>query len=1140
MQSVSVRHALIALLILAAFAAAVAIAVSANPVNADAPPEANLEVLKAPPKKARVGESFDVKIRLTNEGGRGGRGGISVSFKANPSLSRDEVEARSYSGGRLADLSFYEPGQTIYYGSSGSEMEAEHLLVETDSAAWSPGQTRTLTLRITPEEAANLRIKMRGWICLRGYSACSRDPNRGWRLDQQGHHVTYKTVDVREPEPEPEPPRNTAPRITAASPVQQQVTIPPGAATFEAAIYDPDGDAASARWETQHELQCRAAEPLNRSPQPHRVVLETAFPLEGKFGVSLVVTDARGAKATRTWSVKVDDGQDDLLSAVSQLDTVNRSYSAAESGGQCDDNPSDNPSSIKKAAEGIADNYRAQFDVAEADPDRVSEIGGYLQEEGLIDGEDVQQAISDFFFGAACGKYCEAQGMDGSDTAAYTVGWIGLSTAPVVDIAANTRDATYEALKCVTAVVEIFLGRDETECDTPALMIDAVSIIPIYGKTADGARIVNVINDLSKKGRKWFKAILKWGINLLDGFPPTRGLVLQLAKHNPEFYIKTMYPRLELDVLRAVPGFDTLKKALERGDKTHRVGADRLLRILEIRQCAEILGLNREIKGLGGTRTDIDAICRTAEGISWIESHNAADAIPKAETLIRVAGDAAEYAVDIEVPDKVVLDLFVKDRAKVDMDKIVADIQKKKDKLGGSDVIIDVVFRDAKKEKIGTYPNLQRIGSTSGETPPLVVSPTATPTPTPDPAGERGYLRLDVCNNTGFNVSPYYIVTLWDETPLWKESRVIIRPERCGTVFSGDIPIGDYRVGVRGRNFDEMIGWANLIAAGERQTVSFAVEAATNPGEADPPTPTPTPANPPTPTPTPTPTPGGAGHNHSFPGRCPSFVAHSHPPTIHHTPPPLRTCTPTPTPAGSATVTPTPTPTATASPTPTPTATATPRGSVRSHRFTGELEGMFRFLRRPATARGAAEAVRRELGNEWRVADWNDITNAWRLDRSQWMLAFEGRAAHVTVNGNWWRRRTEEVFFVEGFKRDVPDNLRVHDQLGGNGLSLSSGHGDKWPILAFHATANDTPTATPTATATPSPSPTPTATPTPTPTPTSTPSPTPTAVPTCPPQRLCLEVTTPLGPGPRQPITVRPQPTADPGSEAIIGGGALE
>ena len=210
---------------------------------------------------------------------------------------------------------------------------------------------------------------------------------------------------------------------------------------------------------------------------------------------------------------------------------------------------------------------------------------------------------------------------------------------------------------------------------------------------------------------------------------------------------------------------------------------------------------------------------------------------------------------------------------------------------------------------------------------------------------------------------------------------------------------------------------------------------------------------------------------------------------------------------------------------------------------------MFRFadVSAPASKSEAEGYVRGELGAEWRVADWNDIRDAWDIDRDQLTRAFEARGAYLTWNGNWQWGDTDRIFLVEDHNGNKPDSFLSHDQLGEHEISLGSWSGHKRPILAFTRTISPTPTLTvkptpggeidycyprapganhpplrtpPICTPTPTPvPPTPTLTPTIHPTITASPTPTPTASPTSTPTASPTQVPTPTAP---------PTPTASP------------
>jgi len=78
--------------------------------------------------------------------------------------------------------------------SSGSQIPASHLLVETDDSSWPSNADRTLRLRVTPKVPGTFTIKLRGWICASGYSNVSR--TGGPTTDQQGWQAQLLTVTV--------------------------------------------------------------------------------------------------------------------------------------------------------------------------------------------------------------------------------------------------------------------------------------------------------------------------------------------------------------------------------------------------------------------------------------------------------------------------------------------------------------------------------------------------------------------------------------------------------------------------------------------------------------------------------------------------------------------------------------------------------------------------------------------------------------------------------------------------------------------------------------------------------------------------------------------------------------------------------
>ena len=150
------------------------------------------------------GESFTLTVRMYGVREAGEHGGISVSFpsltQAGGSNSRHssslaDVEAVEYTTG-LSNVTFHQPGATIYHRENNSQFPASHLLVESDDASWSPSEDRTLMLSITPRRGEEFPIRIRGWLCAVEYTDCARNPAVGTATDQQGHSVELATVAV--------------------------------------------------------------------------------------------------------------------------------------------------------------------------------------------------------------------------------------------------------------------------------------------------------------------------------------------------------------------------------------------------------------------------------------------------------------------------------------------------------------------------------------------------------------------------------------------------------------------------------------------------------------------------------------------------------------------------------------------------------------------------------------------------------------------------------------------------------------------------------------------------------------------------------------------------------------------------------
>lgn len=149
----------------------------------------------------QAGQSFTLDVRIHNLSGPGDHGGVSVSFpnldqsgasSSSFSSSKGGVIAESYSTG-LSQVYFFDVGDMIT-SSSGSQIPASHLLVETDDSSWPSNADRTLRLRVTPKVPGTFTIKLRGWICASGYSNVSR--TGGPTTDQQGWQAQLININV--------------------------------------------------------------------------------------------------------------------------------------------------------------------------------------------------------------------------------------------------------------------------------------------------------------------------------------------------------------------------------------------------------------------------------------------------------------------------------------------------------------------------------------------------------------------------------------------------------------------------------------------------------------------------------------------------------------------------------------------------------------------------------------------------------------------------------------------------------------------------------------------------------------------------------------------------------------------------------
>ena len=189
--------------LLAAFSLVVS-AVGCGGEVATAPPPFEL-AWEASSSVVEIDESFTLDMRMYAVQQEGEHGGISVTFpllsKASSSSGHYSseaavVEAVNHTTG-LSQVTYHQPGATIYHKDGNRMFPAEHLMVESDDPTWHRSDDRTLTLRITPKSSGEFPIWIRGWICETEYTTCKRIPIEGSATDQQGYRVEVATITVK-------------------------------------------------------------------------------------------------------------------------------------------------------------------------------------------------------------------------------------------------------------------------------------------------------------------------------------------------------------------------------------------------------------------------------------------------------------------------------------------------------------------------------------------------------------------------------------------------------------------------------------------------------------------------------------------------------------------------------------------------------------------------------------------------------------------------------------------------------------------------------------------------------------------------------------------------------------------------------
>ena len=135
--------------------------------------------------------------------------------------------------------------------------------------------------------------------------------------------------------------------------------------------------------------------------------------------------------------------------------------------------------------------------------------------------------------------------------------------------------------------------------------------------------------------------------------------------------------------------------------------------------------------------------------------------------------------------------------------------------------------------------------------------------------------------------------------------------------------------------------------------------------------------------------------------------------------------------------------------------------------------GNFKVLQHRVPVERADAYIKEQLGSNWRIADWNELKEAWNQYEEEIKAAFETGIVLVTYNGNsndgqnrppfcpgdGGRLSGPRWYFVEDHDGVLPPGWLAHDNLGGHEVSLGSwyegGWCCNWRALAYRETEEE-------------------------------------------------------------------------------------
>ena len=253
-----------------------------------------------------VDESFTVTVKMRRLSGDAGHGGMTISFPTlyNPVLGSVSID--SYTNG-TDKVHYLDKGQSPIAKADGTTGGVEYPVVQIDDTDWPLNEYRTVELTVTPKRNRMVHINVRGWMCRDGYDDCAYDPDSGPVDQQQGWHVDVRKVLVRNV-----PVRNYSPVVEKRSPLaNDSIVLDTGtavSATFEAYVFDRDGNLSSCQWRVTLGSTEVHREDVPISSSSASIDLTYTFKDAGTHQVNVTCSDTNSRTDSETWEVLAGSG----------------------------------------------------------------------------------------------------------------------------------------------------------------------------------------------------------------------------------------------------------------------------------------------------------------------------------------------------------------------------------------------------------------------------------------------------------------------------------------------------------------------------------------------------------------------------------------------------------------------------------------------------------------------------------------------------------------------------------------------------------------------------------------------------------------------------------------------------------------